>query len=281
MTAAPVFVSGQLSYHLPLIRQEKAHNDLLQLNDSTKHKKKNTDGLYIGVNLGFYKANRYTASYYNGSGVNNVDSTINNTYNYPKIKESLIYDFSLAQLPAKMHYSPAFLLGVYFKYAIKNSGIIIQFNIAKLRANDVFTLIIDDPNNFSSEPVYKQESIQGIEQRASIDVGYSYTFNPRSNYRPFLQFGGNLTSTKFLDNKIKIENLQYSITNYRFSYYKLEQGGVGFGAFAGGGMNLIFNESISIMPTLNIYYTHAKMGPLTKPKFNYSFYITAILNGIL
>ena len=280
LSFAPVIVSGQFSFHLPLKVVNKSNNELIQLNDTTKHKKKNTDGLYFGVNLGFYKANHYSASYYNGSGVNNLDSAITNYLNYPQIKQLLIYDFSLAELPAKMHYSPAFLLGVYLKYAIKNSGIIVQFNIAKLRANDVFTLVIDDPNNYSSEPVYKQESIQGIEQRASIDLGYSYTFNPHSNYRPFIQFGGNLTSTKFIENKIKIESLQLSITNSYYSIHAIEQGGIGFGAFAGGGMNLIFNESISIMPTLNMYYTQAKMGGYTKAKLNSTFYVSVILNGI-
>jgi hypothetical protein len=277
--AFPFLSNAQYSLSLkcPLTASDKG---CFSQNDFSK-KKDDGNGLYIGVNLGFYFANRNNALYYNGSGVNNVDSTINYSLNYPRIKEVLLYNFTLAELPAKMHYSPSFLLGVYLKYAIKNSGIFMQFNFSRLKANDVFTLIVDDPNNYSSEPVYKQEAIWGVEQRASIDLGYSYTFNPEKNYRPFLQFGANLTTTKFIDNKIRIENLEYSITNYYFNYYKIEQGGVGFGGFAGCGMNLIFSESISIMPTLNIYYTQAKMGELTKPRFNYTFYISAILNGIL
>jgi hypothetical protein len=250
--------------------------------DELSTKKDKDNGFYFGANLGFYFANRHTASYYDGSSGNKVDSTITYPQNYYQIKQALNdYNFSLAELPAKMHYSPAFLLGVYIKYAFGNSGIIMQFDFSKLKANDVFTIIVDDPNNYSSEPEYKQEAIWGSEQRASIDLGYSYTFSPESNYRPFFQFGGNLTNTKFIENKIKIEGIEYSITNYYYHYYSIEQGGVGFGAFAGGGMNLIFSKSISIMPTLNIYYTQAKMGDLTKPRFNYAFYISAILNGIL
>lgn len=266
-----------LSFKYPITSFKK--NTLFQ--DNSPKKKDNNDGLYFGANLGFYMANRHTAEYYNGSGVNSIDSTINYSLNYPIIKEVLLYDFYLAELPAKMHYSPAFLLGIYLKYTVKNSGIIMQFNFAKLRANDVFTLIIDDPNNYSSEPVYKQEAIWGSEQRASIDLGYSYTFNPKSSYRPFLQFGANLTTTKFVENKIRIETLEYSITNYYFSYYKIEQGGVGFGAFAGTGVALVFNEKFSIIPTFNIYYTQAKMGDQTRSRFNYTFYISTLLNGIL
>lgn len=282
MIVAPVLASGQFSYHLPLIKQEKTVKDLLQFNDTTKHKNKNTDGLYFGINFGSYFANRYTAQYYNGSGVNKLnDSLLHSLYNYQNIKTALAADsFWLGELPTKMKYNPAFLIGIYFKYNIKNSGIFVQFNFSKLKASDAFTIMVFDPNN-PSKPIPKIESITGSEKRASIDIGYSYMFSPHSNYRPFIQFGGNMTNTKFIENKIKIENLEYSIANYHYAYYKIEQGGIGFGAFAGGGMNLIFNESVSIMPTLNIYYTQAKMGNNIQARFNYTFYITAILNGIL
>lgn len=260
------------------IKQKDKKYNLLQLPDDDND---NENGLYIGADLGFYFANRYTASNYNGSGRNNLDSVINYYQNYTRIKEALLYDFSLAELPSKMHYSPAFALGVYFKYAIKNSGIIMQFHFSKLKAKDVFTLKVDDPNNFSSDPVYKQESIWGSEQRASIDIGYSYMFNPESKYRPFIQCGINLTNTKYIENKINIEGMEFSLTSLYYLYYKLEQGGVGVGAFGGGGMNLIFSESISVMPTLNIYYSQVKMGNYTAPHLNYTFYISTILNGIL
>lgn len=269
------------SFKYPLASLKKS---IILLDDLSK--KKNSDnGFYFGANLGFYFANRHNAAYYSGAGVNSVDSTISllkAPLNYYQIKQALNdYDFWLAELPSKMNYNPAFLLGVYIKYTMENSGIIVQFNFSRLKASDVFTLEVDDPNNYSSDPVYKQESIWGTEQRAYIDLGYSYTFSPGSTYRPFIQLGANLTDTKYLDNRINIEGQEYSITNYYYAYHKIEQGGVGFGAFAGGGMNLIFSESISIMPTLNIYYTQAKMGELTKPRFNYTFYISTILNGIL
>jgi len=281
LTVAPVLASGQFSFHLPLIKQEKTVKDLLQFNDTTKHKKKNTDGLYFGANLGFYKANYHNAAYYDGSGENSVDSVIiDNVNNHNAIAQALNSNFSLSELPAKMKYSPAFMIGLFFKYNIKNSAILVQFNFAKLNSKDVFTISYYDPYN-PSIPIYKQEGIYGAEKRASIDIGYSYMFSPHSNYRPFIQFGGNMTSTKFIENKIKIENIEYSITNYHYAYYKIEQGGIGFGAFAGGGMNLIYNESISIMPTLNIYYTQAKMGNNKQARFNYTFYISAILNGII
>jgi hypothetical protein len=255
----------------------------LPLSDSTKHKKKNKNGFYFGVNLGFYFANRYTAQYYNGSSVNKVDSVIKYLPNYTAIKQALgdtFYFNPNEELPSKMKYSPAFLFGLYAKYNFKNSGIFMQFNFSKLRANDVFTIYYYDPLN-PSIPIYKQEVIWGGEQRTSIDVGYSYTFSSKSNFKPFIQFGANLTNTKFLENKIKIEGLEYSIANYYYTYYNIERGGIGFGGFAGGGINMIFGNAISVMPTLNIYYIQAKMGNLNKSRLNYTFSVTAILNGLL
>ena len=111
----------------------------------------------------------------------------------------------------------------------------------------------------------RQESIWGTEERTTIDLGYSYTFSPKSLYRPFLQCGVNLTDTKFVENKINIEGFQYSIANYYDMYYKINQGGVGFGAFAGCGIDMKFSDAISVIPTFNMYYTHAKMGYLTAP----------------
>jgi hypothetical protein len=273
---------SQICFKTPAINSQQLSKKFDCSLDTTKHKKKkNNDGLYFGINMGFYKANPYTAQYYNGLP-NKVDTTINSYYNFNTIKQAFNGDsFSLAQPLPKMHYSPAILLGIYLKYSIKNSGIIMQFSFAKLTAKDVFTLRIYDPSNFSTEPVLKEESIWGSEQRATIDLGYSYTFNPKKICRPFIQFGGNLTNTKFIENNIKVEGNQYSIADYHDLYYKIEQGGVGFGVFAGGGLDLVFNNAISIMPTLNIYYTQAIMGTLTKSKLNYTFYITAILNGLL
>ncbi len=278
----------QFSLQVPLFKSINPSEKNIFLFDSTKHKKSN-NGFYFGVNMGFYFANRYTAQYYNGSeenktGVNKVDSVINYPLNYQNIKQVLIYDFYLPKggLPIEMKYSPAFLIGFFTKYNFKNSGIFMQFNFCKLKTNDVFTLVIKDPNNFSSEPEYKQEAISGSEQRANIDIGYSYTFYPKKKNRPYIELGYNINSTKFIDNKIKIENLEYSIANYYYTYYNIKQSGVGMGGFFGSGVELNFSESISVNPGFDIYWTKINLGNYNdKLKFNYSIFIRAILNGLL
>jgi len=274
------FAKAQYCYNFNFHKKEKSLRNIYLPGDSTKHKK-NNNGFYFGANLGFYFANSYTAQYYGGSGVNKVDSVINHLYNYQDIKNLVIYDFELGQLPSKMKYSPSLLLGFFAKYNFKNSGIFLQFNFSKLKTNDVFTLKINDPNNYSSDAVYKQESISGSEQRTNIDIGFSHSFNTRKRYKPYIEFGYNINDTKFLESKIKIEGKEYSLVNPYFSYHKIEQSGVGMGAFLGSGVELVFNESISVNPGFNLYWTKIKLGNYNKFKPNYSFFVRIILNGLL
>lgn len=285
----PLPANAQYCYNFNFHNKEKSIKNIYSSADSTRHKKKNNNGFYFGANLGFYSANRYTAQYYNGSeenksGVNKVDSVFQYQNNYQDIRNVLNYDFYLPEggLPIKMKYSPAFLIGFYAKYSFKNSGIFMQFNFSKLSTKDVFTLIIEDPNNSSSDPVYKQEEISGSEHRTNIDIGYSYTFNPKKKNKPYIEFGYNLNNTKFIDNKIKIENLEYSIANNYYSYYNIKQSGIGMGAFLGGGVELNFSESVSVNPGFNLYWIKINLGKYNdKFKPNYSLFVRIILNGLL
>jgi hypothetical protein len=276
----PFTAQCQRSYNLAVFQYRQKDVNSFPQADSGRYKKKNNNGLYFGANLGFFFANKYNAQYYNGSGKNDLDSVINYTYNYNAIKQNLMYDFSLSELPSKMKYSPAFLVGLYFKYTIRNSAVFFQFNFSKLSTKDVFTIQYYDPYN-PSIPIYKEEGIYGSEQRANIDFGYSYTFPSRDKNRPYLELGFNLNDTKFLSNKIKIEGLDFNLLNYHDSYYNIEQGGVGMGGFIGGGMELNFSESVSINPGFDLYFTKYRLGDYYQLKPNYSIFVRAILNGLL
>lgn len=246
--------------------------------DSTK---KSANGFYLGANIGLYFANKNTAQYYNGAGVNGVDSVINHSYNYPQIREKLNYDFRLAELPTKMRYNPSLLFGLNARYSIKNFGIFANFNITKLKTKDIFTIEVLDPANTLSEKIYRQETISGSEQRAIIDLGFNYIFKSKGIVRPFIELGVNINDTKFLDNKISIEGLDFNIVNYYYSYYHLEQGGIGIGAFAGLGAEMTFSEFITIDPRINLYYTKINLGDYDEYKLNSAFYFRIILNGLL
>ncbi len=276
------YASGQQSLKYAILssgfNNSKGIHNICLNPDSVK---KPSSGFYLGANVGMYFANRNTAQYYNGAGVNGVDSVINHSYNYPQIRERLNYDFKLAELPAKMRYSPSLLFGLNARYSIKNFGIFANFNITKLKTKDIFTIEILDPGNTLSQKIYKQESISGSEQRAIIDFGFNYIFKSKGIAKPYIEAGININDTKFLDNKISIEGLDFSIVNYYYSYHQLEQGGIGMGAFAGFGLDMTFSEYITIDPGINLYYTKIKLGDIDEYKLNSTFYFRIILNGLL
>ena len=275
---------SQCSYQIPIFKTDKLNKSNYSLLDSLKHKnkKKNNDGLFFGVNLGFYKANNYTAQYYNGSGTNKLNDSLLFSYNnVQNIKNALGTDtFNLGYLPSKMKYAPAMMIGLFLKYNINNSSFFFQFNYCKLKANDVFTILLLDTNtNTITFP--KQESISGSEQRTNIDIGYCYNFTHNKNYIPYIECGFNINDTKFIYNKIKIENLEINLVNQWILYYNIIQGGIGTGVFLGGGINFVFNESVSVIPGFDIYYTKTKLGNFDQLKLNYSAFVKVILNGLL
>ena len=129
-----------------------------------------------------------------------------------------------------------------------------QFGYTKLTTTDVFTIDIVNPIILPPDSAVT-ESIWGSEERTTIDLGYSYTFSPKSKFRPFVQFGANLTDTKFVINQISIAGFQYSISNWYDAYYKINQGGVGYGGFVGGGIDMVFSDPFRLCQ-LSIFITH-------------------------
>jgi len=296
----PYGVRSQLSFPAPTVKVDRLDKNFNLPLDTVKHKrkKKSENGFLYGINLGTYRANRYNAQYYNGSACYNnnthniIQTTlIDNAVTYEAIKQNLnVTDFWISELPTNMKYSFSLMMGLYVKYKIKNSGIFLQFDFAKLTTKDVYT--ISYYNSFSQQDTIIMEPISGAEQRINIDLGYSHTFSPKSNIRPYIELGINMNNSKFVNNKIQIGTLEYSIEDPYASYYKINRGGVGFGGFGGAGLDLVFNDNISLIPGFDFYYTRTRMGYndptrnninayYSKFTTNYCIFIRAILNGIL
>jgi hypothetical protein len=275
-----VSTNAQTAYHIPIFDTKKiTEKNYSTFKSDSSHK--STGGFCLGASLGFYFANKNTAQYYNGASVNSIDSVINYPYNYYAIKEKLNYDFVLAELPAKMKYNPSLLLGIYARYSIKNFGFFMNFNMAKLKTKDVFTIQVLDSGNTLSQKIYRQEVLTGSEQRSNIDLGITYAIPSKGKSKPYFELGCNISDTKYIDNKINIEGLDYSLTNYYYTYNKIEQGGIGMGIFGGAGIELNFNDYLTLDPGFNLYYTKIKLGNFNEFKLNSSVYVRLILNGLL
>ncbi len=248
----------------------------------------------LGLNFGMHWANKYHAGFYDGSpeNVNTINFIFDNPYHRQDIMRALnVADtFYLAELPQNMRYNPAFQIGIYFRKTFDNyTGLSLQFDYTKLTAADAFTLEIDPQPNIGKEPDIRIYQIWGVEERINIDILYSKFFkleNPM--FIPFFESGININSTIVKENKIKIENLQYSLINNYIqggyvpgvqpNTYHVQQGGIGWGVSAAVGLKLVFNESVSIDPGFRVYYQKVNLEGYEEFKPSYSIFIRLSLS---
>lgn len=207
-------------------------------------------GWSFSFNTGYYHANRYNANFYNGSAgnVNNVGYVLSNKYWRQEINDLLnVSDtFVLQGMPERMGYNPALSLGFSARYSGSGKNFwFIRFNYAKLTCSDYVTIEVD-PNTFPTFPDIRLFDIYGVENRMFLDLGFT-------SYKPineqidwFMQFGLNMTNIDVVQHSLRIENKEYSLINIyggstyvpglQLQEYLIEQGGIGFGGFGGGGI---------------------------------------------
>ncbi|MEI6765426.1 MAG: hypothetical protein WCM76_07275 [Bacteroidota bacterium] len=255
---------------------------------------KNNRGWNFGINLGAYFASKYSAGFYSGlpTNENKISLILNNHYYQEEIKRQLNGDTSrLLELPANMKYSPAFNIGFFVKYNfIKNTGVFLNVNFAKLKTNDVFTMGIGPYLNGYSFDNIQTFPIWGIENRTNIDIGFMQMF-PTSDYVDFFVEGGlNINNVQVKENKIAIGDLSYSIVdvyggqnyvpNATLQQYVVRQGGLGFGGFAGVGLRLNFSRTVSIDPGFDFYWTQTNLTGYEAFRPNYSVYVRLCMRNL-
>jgi len=236
----------------------------------------NRKGWYFGGNVGAYFANKYTANYYNGTdSTGNVGQRLQYVFDYPqnyeKIKQALGgYDFAIAEMPVAMRYSPAAYIGFHARYLFSdNDAFLIQVNYSKLRVNDIFTLKLQIPNYSNPDGTYYKADIWGVEERVNIDLGYSRSFSMSDNVFFALETGLNINSVRVKESKIKIEGMQFSVTDPYNAYYNIVEGGLNVGAFASANIQLWLSDILSLEPSVSCYFSKINLGEhqLYKPQY--------------
>lgn len=254
----------------------------------TQDNSSGNEGWFFGMNFGGYFANKKTANYYNGYGTNNLYNTIIvNYYNYQQIKENKFnsLDYKISGLPDNMRYSPAINLGFHIGRTFQNNlSVFFEAVYAKLKTTDYVTLQVYDQSSQTSEPVIKKEAISGEEERVDLNVGLRQPFY-ESNVSPFMGIGLNFNNLNSTKSAVNIEGLTYSIVDPIFSVYNRKQGGVGYGAFVCGGIEIKLNEKIKIDIGANISYKKINLSDennflvdKAKFSFNSSAYILLLMN---
>ncbi|MEE4177702.1 MAG: hypothetical protein V2I46_09350 [Bacteroides sp.] len=234
-----------------------------------------------GMTMGFYIANAGTANYYNGTGENSVESIINMTYNYNRIRQDIGYDFQLHGLPMEMSYKPAVMLGFFGSIGFSpKASLMAEFNYAKLKAQDKFTLEIARVVFIEGDNIELYD-IWGTEERLDLRFSFQYTFLSRSSYlHPFLETGVSITDTKMKENRIRVHSQTLSIRNPSNTYYQIRDYGIGFGGFATLGLKMDVNESFALWAGYSANYSRINLGENDKFLLQHTIFLRFSLAGL-
>lgn len=258
----------------------------------------NKKGFQIGLYVGAYFANKYTAQLYDGYGFD-IDGNRNsyeNSFMYNKIvleygggygqtdyiaNELNVapgdWSFNESDMPVNMRYNPAFATALQIRYSVdERNAILINVNGTKINVYGNFTIT----TNTASQPNQTLGNIhtfaiRGAEQRLIFQMGYQRLLG-ESNKINFLVEGGlNVTISKFDKSEILIKNLLIDLTqSFQLpgypNYIIRKPIGTGYGAFAGFGVNFSLSEQFRAQLVYNPSYERINIGENRKLKLQNS-----------
>jgi hypothetical protein len=258
----------------------------------------NRKGLNLGLYMGVYFANQFTADLYNGYGldVDGVRNTFENSFMYNKIvlqyggyygqtdqiAEALKvnhddWSFNESDMPTNMRYTPAFIVGLNVRYSVDApNAILFNINATKLNITGNFTITTKPPTGSTQiNNSVRTCAIKGTEQRLGIQLGYQHIFQATKNINFFAEAGLHMTMVKFDKNEILIGDLLIDLTDYYYqpgnnAFAVKKPVGVGFGAFGGAGANVNFNEDFRIQLVYQPTYEGIKLGERSGLRFQHS-----------
>lgn len=251
-------------------------------------------GFEFGLNFGVYMPSKYTANYYNGTSgnLNNTNWVMNNQVFYDTIYYRLgaidtVY-IDEGGWPTNMHYKISIMPGIYGQYTFNDEyALFFEFNYVKLVTQDALTFT--KPKPFTTFPDLTLCPIRGEEKRVYIDLGLRRNF-PISDQMSWFVIGGlNLNNTTVVKSSFYIDEREFTIiNNYINGIYtgpnsqtlNIKQGGIGWGMFLSGGLNLRFGN-ISFEPGFNAHFVNVDLDGYKKYKPGAGFYIRFSLNNFL
>ncbi|MBA2612317.1 MAG: hypothetical protein H0U95_10125 [Bacteroidetes bacterium] len=244
----------------------------------------------VGMYLGSYFANKYSASTYNGYGFDyygqknsflnsfmnqKINEQYGGKYGQPdQIAAALGVDpgqwtFNESDMPQNMHYTPSIVVGFNFRHALdKKTAILLNFNGCKLNLQGNFTMTLLRPSgtNPAINSNIQTFGIKGGEQRLLFQLGFQRLLGDDDKLNFFVETGFNGTLAKFDKNLIMINNLQIDLTNYYNQTLYAAPGqfrrpiGFGVGAFAGFGLNVDINPKFLIQLLYSPTYEKINIG---------------------
>ncbi|HXC06870.1 MAG TPA: hypothetical protein VNZ86_19060 [Bacteroidia bacterium] len=295
-----------LSLFLILCLAELPFRSLAQVEGNESGSSRKGKGFHFGLGIGSFFANKYNASLYDGYGLdingnkNDFDnSAMNRKINYEygggnglpdRISPALNlnrsdWSFDQTDMPLSIKYNPAIEIGLDMRYGITSKDIIIcNINAAQLTASGQFTITTNvyiPGNQYQQSILYFP--IIGGEQRLMTQLGYQRIMGDNDMFNFFMEGGMVCTMSKFTKNQIQINGLNIDLTTYYDNYgyvaYRANNiTGIGFGAFAGMGINLTLGKKWIMQLVYDPSMEKVNMGPDPKYTFQNTLGLRAYYN---
>ncbi len=249
-------------------------------------------GFFTGVYVGSYFPNSNSASLYDGYGFDYEENrnAYENSWMYEKIVKQYgnvdeghpdyiaqalgvqagQWNFDESDMPSNMRYKTAFAVGLTGRYTLdRKNAILFNINgsILKAAGNFTITSLVQLPGATQINSSIVTCNISGEEQRLLFEAGYQRLFGESEAMNFFVEGGLHATLAQFISSEILINDLfinlyddyYNSVTGYTFDT-GTKPVGLGFGAFAGGGLNIDTQSRWAVQLVYNLLLENIRIG---------------------
>ncbi len=272
-------------------------------------------GLYVGLNLGYYFANKNTARIYNGYGYER-DGAINGTFAQSWLNQAIQgsfqaedrtseamraapgeWIFAEENMQSLMTYRPSFMFGGHLRYMFNSDfGVFTEINGTFPVTVGEFTIQRTAP---SSDPTQNQRLekfiIRGEEQRMIINLGVHSVLGRKAAEKkgktptilPYIDLGATVTFAKFENNVIDLG--QYVVSFDRIvdlTQFYTRQGqfqqeanlltGMGIGGFGAVGAQITLGSKFTIDFGYAANIQQIKLGNISEVGIQHQIVLKAI-----
>ncbi|MBP5189531.1 MAG: hypothetical protein J6031_01295 [Bacteroidales bacterium] len=261
-------------------------------------------GLSFTIDVGTLSASSAQANFYNGNprNANTLGRILysetygnqiwNNLTNQDLIGSSVANyrQITVAEY-GDMYYRLAFQLGIGFRYDFyrSNWGWLARFDYAKLHTSGM--VLLNSGHNtayLTNQNAYVNCPLSGTEERIYIDLGLLHKFELSNGLDLELSLGANVNNTKVESSDIEIGGVIYSIldiwrgespSSYTSSYEYINQGGIGYGAFASVSMGLTLPVGTAMSIGYILHYNKVNLTGYNSFAFHHAIKLTVALNN--
>ena len=236
---------------------------LLLTSNASAQKEKH---LFFGFNVGTKLANKNYAIRYTGLYQNQLEYALMNQYNYNQLYILLgdkNFYVPYDAYPLNMRYTPAIVTGVTIGYQVgPHLQMSLDANFSKLKVRDAFTIVVDDPGNFTTEPVIKVGELFAKEGRFDGRFNLDYVFDGTGKAKFMMGFSG-------LFNAWRIEEHYASMLGYKMPFFSVHNptnninnkvSGMGWGAGINIGIDYQINDKMVGQLVYQPYQTRVDYG---------------------